>query len=223
MNLYEKIRQEMGEGREFWDYYKTDEIFSYEDKNVARKFIQSYFTAGSKQYVIREWCESDIQELSFRNIHTVNVFFIGIIIQRVIDANLCLLSEMGEDYSFSYLWYLTCLSHDLGYIYENVQRQERRQKYQQLYERQKKYKYAKCPATRLTVYRYERMNIWGLVPGELDKRKYCRKKCRIAGIGDREDCENKCKEALEFSNGIRIEKFGYSSLQIKSQAEINEH
>ena len=54
-----------------------------------------------------------------RSLHIVNVFFIGAYLQRKIDAHLAIESEMDIEYSFSYLWYLLCLAHDIGYRYEN--------------------------------------------------------------------------------------------------------
>ena len=44
-----------------------------------------------------------------RNLHTVNVFFIGVYLQRKIDKNLKIKSRSSENYKFSYIWYLLCL------------------------------------------------------------------------------------------------------------------
>lgn len=60
-----------------------------------------------------------------RSVHAVNVFFIGIILQKIIDPSIAIISERRDEnreheeyYPFSYIWYLVCLAHDMGYTYE---------------------------------------------------------------------------------------------------------
>lgn len=119
MTLYQKLQDEIRNHRDFWNYYdmKVEDVCKKEKS--ASKFIYKFFESGSKSYAIREWMEYSDDSMQMRNIHTINVFFIGVFLQRKIDENIAIKSEMSSDYTFSYLWYLLCLGHDLGYIYEN--------------------------------------------------------------------------------------------------------
>lgn len=105
--------------KEFWNYYNVnfDDVFQNEDS--AREFIYQYFKYGSKMYPLYTWANSMDKYIQMRNIHTVNVFFIGAFLQRIIDENLTIKSEVTSPYPFSYIWYLSCLAHDWGYVYEN--------------------------------------------------------------------------------------------------------
>lgn len=118
MTLYQKLRNEMENHREFWNYYgvKFEDVF--QDESAARDFIYNYFKGGSKLYALDTWANSMNEYIQMRNVHTVNVFFIGAFLQRIIDENIAIRSEVSLDYSFSYIWYLLCLAHDFGYVYE---------------------------------------------------------------------------------------------------------
>lgn len=118
MNLLERLKEEINLYPEIFNYYKhefNEPLVSLEE---AKKFILEYFVKGSKKHVLLDWGNSAEKEISFRNGHCVNVFFIGGMLQRIIDPDIKISSETGDDYSFSYIWYLTCLAHDLGYVYE---------------------------------------------------------------------------------------------------------
>lgn len=119
MTLYQKLQDEIRNHRDFWNYYDMKVEDVCKNEKSASKFIYKFFESGSKSYAIREWMEYSDDSMQMRNIHTINVFFIGVFLQRKIDENIAIKSEMSSDYTFSYLWYLLCLAHDLGYIYEN--------------------------------------------------------------------------------------------------------
>ena len=120
MNLYEQIISEFGEEKEFWNYYGHKTELQIENKAATKSFIYKYFQEGSKGPAIDYWAGTENDEITFRNAHTVNVFFIGAILQRTIDCNLCINAFSETIYPFSYMWFLTCLAHDFGYIYETV-------------------------------------------------------------------------------------------------------
>lgn len=46
-------------------------------------------------------------------------YFIGLLIKRELCPNLAIRSKVDTDYEFSYLWFLVCLFHDMGYAIEN--------------------------------------------------------------------------------------------------------
>lgn len=119
MTLYQKLRNEMENHRGFWNYYGVNFEDVFQDEGVARDFIYNYFKGGSKLYALDTWANSMNEYLQMRNVHTVNVFFIGAYLQRIIDENIAIKSEVSSHYPFSYIWYLLCLAHDFGYVYEN--------------------------------------------------------------------------------------------------------
>ncbi len=119
MTLYQKLRNEMENHRGFWNYYGVNFEDVFQDESVARDFIYNYFKGGSKLYALNTWENSMNEYLQMRNVHTVNVFFIGVFLQRIIDENIAIKSEVSSHYPFSYIWYLLCLAHDFGYVYEN--------------------------------------------------------------------------------------------------------
>lgn len=113
-NLFEQINELYKENRE-WNYYDA-EISKPFDSYKAKKFIKQYFEYGAKKRVILPF----IDEMdSIRYVHTVSTFFIGLLIKREICPELTILSRGYEDYKFSYLWFLVCLFHDMGYVIEN--------------------------------------------------------------------------------------------------------
>lgn len=118
MTLYQKLRNEMENHRGFWNYYGVNFDDVFQDEGVARDFIYNYFKGGSKLYALDTWTNSMNEYIHMRNIHTVNVFFIGAFLQRIIDENIAIKSEVSSHYPFSYIWYLLCLAHDFGYVYE---------------------------------------------------------------------------------------------------------
>lgn len=119
MTLYQQLRSEMENHRGFWNYYdmKFEDVF--QNEGAASDFIYNYFQRGSKLYTLDTWINSQNEHLEIRNVHTVNVFFIGAFLQRTIDEDIAIRSEVSLCYPFSYIWYLLCLAHDLGYVYEN--------------------------------------------------------------------------------------------------------
>lgn len=118
MTLYQKLKNELENHREFWNYYGVNFEDVFRDENSARDFIYNYFKYGSKSYALDTWANSMNGYIQMRNVHTVNVFFIGAFLQRMIDENIAIKSEVSFDYPFSYIWYLFCLAHDLGYVHE---------------------------------------------------------------------------------------------------------
>ncbi len=119
MTLYQKLRNEMENHIGFWNYYGVNFEDVFQDESVARDFIYNYFKGGSKLYALDTWENSMNEYLQMRNVHTVNVFFIGAFLQRIIDEDIAIKSEVSSQYPFSYIWYLLCLAHDFGYVYEN--------------------------------------------------------------------------------------------------------
>lgn len=118
--LSEQLKLEFENYKEFWDYYGNDEINPFESVEKSKKFTIRYFGNGSKNRAIYYDQSVKSEKDLFRNTHTIGVFFIGVMLQRIIDKNISIVSECNEGaYPFSYYWFLTCLSHDWGYVFEN--------------------------------------------------------------------------------------------------------
>lgn len=114
INLYDQIVNLYNHVSE-WNYYNADFEKPF-GINTARKFIEQYFEKGAKRGVVLPF----IDEIdSMRYVHIISVFFIGLLIKRELCPNLAIRSKVDTDYEFSYLWFLVCLFHDMGYAIEN--------------------------------------------------------------------------------------------------------
>ena len=114
MNLYSQI-DDLYRAKAEWNYYDAD-IRKPFDKDKARDFIIQYFENGAKKRVVLPF----IDEIdSMRHMHVVSAFFIGLLIKRELCPDLVIFSQKYENYEFSYLWFLVCLFHDMGYAIEN--------------------------------------------------------------------------------------------------------
>lgn len=115
MNLYERIvDMYKNESRE-WNYY--DEKMSTPFNSIkAKEFIKQYFEYGAKKGVIMPFIDG---MESMRLVHMTSVFFIGLLIKKSLCPTLNIKSQNSDDYEFSYLWFLVCLFHDMGYVIES--------------------------------------------------------------------------------------------------------
>lgn len=201
MTLYQKLRNEMENHRRFWNYYGVNFDDVFQDEEAARDFIYNYFKGGSKLYSLDTWANSMNEYMQMRNVHTVNVFFIGAFLQRIIDKNIAIKSEVSSQYPFSYIWYLLCLAHDFGYVYEN---------YSKVYlELPEKQHYRRCCRKmdipkffpRKRWYQEHGINITYLYPqfGEKSNVSYYRR-----------DVEQRLRCNIEYNNGIVIKRPRYS-------------
>lgn len=203
MTLYQKLRNEMKNHRGFWNYYGENFDDVFRDEGVARDFIYNYFKGGSKLYALDTWKNSMNEYIQMRNIHTVNVFFIGAFLQRIIDENIAIKSEVSSHYPFSYIWYLLCLAHDFGYVYEKYSKAylelPEKRHYRRYYRRQM---YVPEFWTRKRWYQEHGIDITYLSPpfGERTNiSNYSRNSVQRLGCN------------IEYNNGMIINKPRYSS------------
>lgn len=193
MNLYDQIVALYRTGIE-WNYYDTN-INKPFNKDKARDFIKQYFENGAKKKVILPLID-EIE--SMRHVHTVSAFFVGLLIKRELCPNLIVYSQEYEDYEFSYLWFLVCLFHDMGYAIENdwtykhIYRQNAK-------EYLKKYKQVKGSCVRQR-YEYEDLGLIFAAPS--------RYKSAFSVRG--RDNYVKPFEGIRFSNGVTIYNALYS-------------
>lgn len=113
-----------------WSYYKwanvyldTEGIFSYSIFNdgeaKALDFIERYFNAGGKAKLLSD-ISYEIKELPrYRCNHIVSAFLLGIYVRNSVGINIEKFEDTCAKDPWLYIWYLVCLYHDLGYVYEN--------------------------------------------------------------------------------------------------------
>ena len=96
-----------------WKYYNKLKIaYSPFKKENAWRFIEDYYKAGVKERVFNP----HITQESIRPLHSVSVFFLGILLKEIILKNT---NEDDLKPDFRYLWFLTSLFHDYAFILEN--------------------------------------------------------------------------------------------------------
>ena len=125
--------------RNLWDYYSNNNFqFSIEDINNVNKcyeFINSYIKDSRKETIhfnkylnaLRSFKEKDIE--GYRMRHIVSLFFIGLVFfgnNFIKDKIKNEIEEIGVfsdidnlDKEFVFVWFLTCIFHDIGYVFEN--------------------------------------------------------------------------------------------------------
>lgn len=145
-NIFQKIKELVEENTSIpWKYYKgwspsinMDKLFTREG---AAAFIKEYFSAGGKNSPLylnpsadkfekpyssnKERVLSD-KDFSIDNlpaervVHMVSSFFIGILIEHALQGENHLTAKVDNDdgFPFPYIWFLTCLYHDIGYQFE---------------------------------------------------------------------------------------------------------
>ena len=189
INLYEQIVNLYNCVSE-WNYYDAnfEKPFGI---NKARRFIEQYFEKGAKRGVVLPFIDK-IDPM--RYVHTISVFFIGILIKRKLCPNLAIRSEVDTDYEFSYLWFLVCLFHDMGYAIENDWR------YKFVYKKdtdeyKNKYKRKMCfPKLKRDI--YEDLGVLYGAPTKYRKNGIFQRR-------DKKDCTNEF-DSIIFNNGIKV-------------------
>ena len=103
-----------------WSYYNTDKRLTDEvlhNKETALKFIEDYFHLAGKEKVFKFPAYDQNKELVLnRAPHIISTFVLGLKIAECLGIITGERDESG--FSFQYRWFLTCLYHDIGYIYE---------------------------------------------------------------------------------------------------------
>lgn len=200
---------------EFWNYYHSDMVNPFVDEEAARDFILGYFQSACKGNVTYEWERFEEVDLHFRDTHVIYVFFIGAILQYMIDPRLEIesnISPYNDGYKFSYLWFLTCLAHDLGYIYEYKDIKREIEEMQELcnYYAQN-WRVSRFYDVRRRVYNRFFPNIRRISPSIplnfnmcYDKRKWRRENKNY------NFCGRTCKGNLQFNNGTKISQCWYT-------------
>lgn len=129
---FKRIIDDTFDSRGHWDYYSEVNFMSNpmtssdEAISFLQKFIKLSGKAENKLY-------ESIGKLKDRERHVVSAFFIGHYIYKkskfkeLIDKQIDDLrkeANVNSDISFSFIWFMTCFFHDLGYTYEVKEKPE---------------------------------------------------------------------------------------------------
>lgn len=113
-SLLETYR-EIFKDKKRWKYYYRFKVngFPLKNEESAWQFIYNYYKAGEKGRVF----ESLVQYDKLRSLHSVSVFFLGILLNElVLEKNY---KENHLKPSFRYFWFLTSLYHDYAHFLED--------------------------------------------------------------------------------------------------------
>lgn len=100
---------------------KTYDSTIFDNSKSCQKFIEDYFKSGGKTIVF-EWPDKDNneniknEEYINRCPHIVSTYLLGLIIAEALGIDK--MTEINYNTDFKYVWFMTCLYHDFGYIYE---------------------------------------------------------------------------------------------------------
>lgn len=109
-----------------WSYYRNPPSFCHalDSEEHAFQFIKDYFTYGGKSQAFEDNnLAKHKTQIEKRAIHIVSAFLLGIKIAECFKIDTCI--RDAANMSFMYYWFLTCLYHDIGYVYENVHDDDR--------------------------------------------------------------------------------------------------
>ena len=117
MYLYKKLIENVCE----WSYYfnaphlTVDTLLS---SDRSFNFIKEYFKCGGKAEVFNVHHIMKHEEIKERSPHIISTYLLGILIAKCfgIDLHTCDCNRIN----FKYIWFLACLYHDIGYVYENM-------------------------------------------------------------------------------------------------------
>lgn len=105
-----------------WSYY-TDPpkltCYTLSNDNESFKFIEEYYVrAGKVKLFEDEYIDKKSDILKRRAPHIVSTYLLGIIIAESFGFDLDTVDS--TNITLKYLWFLSCLYHDIGYIYEET-------------------------------------------------------------------------------------------------------
>jgi hypothetical protein len=141
MKTFDEIYQEVYERPYIWNYYK--DLFKYpfngstQQKNDVRGFIKKYIICSGKATLegnsetatLKGKSKTELFQAigklgTLRLMHIVSTFFLGIHLYKESDTIESAIDKAISNFQlehpvpFSYIWFLICLFHDLGYQYE---------------------------------------------------------------------------------------------------------
>src|SRR5690554_5395709 len=120
---FKQILEETFNDSQNWNYYSGNNFteFPLISEEESKKFIKSFFNlSGKGEHKLQE----QIDKLGSRAVHVVSAFLLGhclyknSIFKNKIDNEIDQLKvglNLKSDVQFSFMWFLICLFHDIGY------------------------------------------------------------------------------------------------------------
>lgn len=115
--MYRELISEVDE----WSYYDNPPFLSIDtlySPDQSFDFIKAYFKCGGKQSVFDDRHLQNSKDILERSPHIISTYLLGILITKAFRIDLHTYTE--DTINFKYLWFLACLYHDVGYVYENT-------------------------------------------------------------------------------------------------------
>lgn len=119
MKTLKEYYEEISKDKDRWFYMTISEPKDtphWEEETAALYFIQQYFLSAGKGMVFWEDLNHGFVKLN-RSRHVVSTFLFGIVLAEMFHIDLK--KEDKNSIRVLYLWFLSCLYHDMGYIYES--------------------------------------------------------------------------------------------------------
>lgn len=123
MGTLKELYKDLIEDPDSWLYYHSNQPrLKYEmlfDKTASYDFIKNYFKCGGKGKVFEDdpYIIKYEYVLKERSPHIVSTFLLGIQIAKSLKFDIN--KKNNDNINFIYLWFMACLYHDIGYVYEN--------------------------------------------------------------------------------------------------------
>lgn len=123
MGTLKELYKDLIKDPDSWLYYHSNQPrLKYEmlfDETASYKFIKNYFKCGGKEKVFKDdpYIIKNKIVLKKRSPHIVSTFLLGILIAKNLKIDLN--TNNNDNINFKYLWFMACLYHDIGYVYEN--------------------------------------------------------------------------------------------------------
>ena len=123
MGTLKELYKDLIEDPDRWLYYHSNQPrLKYEmlfDETASYDFIIKYFKCGGKEKVFEDdpYIIKNEFVLKERSPHIVSTFLLGILIAKNLKIDLN--TNNNDNINFKYLWFMACLYHDIGYVYEN--------------------------------------------------------------------------------------------------------
>lgn len=122
MNTLKYYYNNIIKNKDEWSYYMYPPCLSVDtlrSNNESLKFIEEYFKRGGKERVFDNIdIRRNKKEIEERATHIISTYILGIIIAKCFNRDLK--TRDCNNINFKYLWFLACLYHDIGYVYENM-------------------------------------------------------------------------------------------------------
>lgn len=120
MKTLQQCYEDIATDQTKWSYYENSIDISnkWTDNKAAFEFIKKYFEyAGKSRVFIDENIDKNRIQIEDRAGHTISTFLLGL---KIADSfGLEIFIREDNNMNFKYYWFLACLYHDVGYVFEN--------------------------------------------------------------------------------------------------------